>query len=59
MDLNSKFHKYDGQKNVFQHQIKQMKTNDEIITINLNKNSRLRSFRDKKLKEKAQKIGRL
>lgn len=45
-------------KNVFKNQIKQMKTNDEIIQININ-NGRLKAFKDEELKEKARKMGRL
>lgn len=45
-------------KNVFKNQIKQMKTNDEIIQININ-NGRLKAFKDEKLKEKSRKMGRL
>lgn len=45
-------------KNVFRHLIKQMKTNDEIIKINLT-NNRLSHFDDEILKEKARKMGRL
>ena len=43
-------------KNVFAHQIKQMKTNDEIIQINMT-NNRLKNFNDENLKEKARKNG--
>lgn len=45
-------------KNVFRPQIKQMTTNDEIITINM-VNHRLKYFNDENLKEKARKMGRL
>ena len=38
--------------------IKQMKTNDEIIKINMT-NGRLNHFSDENLKEKARKMGRL
>lgn len=57
IDLNSKF-LIRLPKNVFNRQIKQMKTNDEIIKINLI-NNRLKSFDDENLKEKARKMGRL
>ena len=57
IDLNSKF-LIRLPKNIFRHQIKQMKTNDEIIKINLT-NIRLSHFDDEKLKEKARKMGRL
>lgn len=57
IDLGSKF-LIRLSKNVFKHQIEQMTTNDEIIKINLI-NSRLNSFDDEKLKEKARKMGRL
>lgn len=54
IDLNSKFLRLP--KNIFRHLIKQMKTNDEIIKINLT-NNRLRHFDDENLKEKAKKNG--
>lgn len=57
IDLNSKF-LIRLPKNVFIHQIKQMKSNDEIIQINMI-NSRLNNFDDENLKEKARKMGRL
>ncbi|WP_305557323.1 transposase [Methanobrevibacter sp. V74] len=57
IDLNSKF-LIRLPKNVFRHLIKQMKTNDEIIKINLT-NNRLSHFDDENLKEKARKMGRL
>ena len=57
IDLNSKF-LIRLPKNVFIHQIKQMKSNDEIIQINMI-NSRLNNFDDENLKEKARKRGRL
>ena len=57
MDLNSKF-LIRLPKNVFKHLIKQMKTNDEIIKINLT-NNRLSHFRDENLREKTRKMGRL
>ena len=57
MDLGSKF-LIRLSKNVFKHQIKQMKTNDEIIKINLT-NARLKHFDDENLKEKARKMWRL
>ena len=57
IDLGSKF-LIRLSKNVFKHQIEQMTTNDEIIKINLI-NSRLNSFDDEKLKEKARKMSRL
>ena len=57
IDLNSKF-LIRLPKNVFAHQIKQMKTNDEIIQINMT-NNRLKKFDDENLKEKARKMGRL
>ena len=57
IDLGSKF-LIRLPKNIFRHQIKQMKTNDEIITINL-VNRRLKHFNDEYLKEKARKMGRL
>ena len=53
IDLNSKF-LIRLPKNVFAHQIKQMKTNDEIIQINMT-NNRLKKFDDENLKEKARK----
>ncbi len=53
MDLNSKF-LIRLPKNVFKHLIKQMKTNDEIIKINLT-NNRLSHFRDENLREKHEK----
>ena len=49
IDLNSKF-LIRLPKNVFAHQIKQMKTNDEIIQINMT-NNRLKKFDDENLKE--------
>ena len=57
IDLNSKF-LIRLPKNVFIHQIKQMKSNDEIIQINMI-NSRLNNFDDENLKEKVRKMGRL
>ena len=57
IDLDSKF-LIRLPKNVFRHPIKQMKTNDEIIKINLT-NNRLSHFDDENLKEKARKMGRL
>ena len=57
IDLDSKF-LIRLPKNVFRHSIKQMKTNDEIIKINLT-NNRLSHFDDENLKEKARKMGRL
>ena len=57
IDLNSKF-LIRLPKNVFIHQIKQMKSNDEIIQINMI-NSRLNNFDDENLKEKARKMGLL
>ena len=57
IDSNSKF-LIRLPKNVFIHQIKQMKSNDEIIQINMI-NSRLNNFDDENLKEKARKMGRL
>lgn len=57
MDLNSKF-LIRLPKNVFKRQIEKMQTNDEIITVNMI-NSRLKSFHDEDLKEKARKMGRL
>ena len=57
IDLGSKF-LIRLPKDVFNRQIKQMKTNDEIIKINMI-NSRLKYFDDENLKEKARKIGRL
>ena len=57
IDLNSKF-LIRLPKNVFRHLIKQMKTNDEIIKINLT-NNRLSHFDDENLKEKARKMRRL
>ena len=57
IDLDSKF-LIRLPKNIFKRQIKQMKTNDEIIKINLI-NSRLSHFDDENLKEKARQMGRL
>lgn len=57
IDLGSKF-LIRLPKNVFKHQIKNIKTNDEIININLTK-ARLNYFNDEKLRQKAEKIGRL
>lgn len=57
IDLDSKF-LIRLPKNIFRRQIKQMKTNDEIIKINLI-NSRLSHFDDENLKERARKMGRL
>lgn len=53
IDLNSKF-LIRLPKNVFAHKIKQIKTNDEIIQINMT-NNRLNNFNDENLKEKAKK----
>lgn len=56
---------YDGSKflirlpkNVFNYQIERMKSNDEIIEINLT-NSRLKTLEDEKLKKFASELGRL
>lgn len=57
MDLGSKF-LIRLPKNVFNRQIRKMRTNDEIIKINMI-NSRLRAFDDENLKEKAEKMGQL
>jgi len=57
IDLDSKF-LIRLPKNVFRRQINKMKTNDEIIKINMI-NSRLKAFDDENLKEKARQMGRL
>ena len=57
IDLDSKF-LIRLPKNVFKRQINKMKTNDEIIKINMIE-SRLRAFDDENLKEKARQMGRL
>lgn len=57
IDLDSKF-LIRLPKHVFKNEIKQMKTNDEIITINLN-NGRLTNVNDENLKTKLEKMGRL
>ena len=57
IDLDSKF-LIRLPKNVFRRQINKMKTNDEIIKINMIE-SRLRAFDDENLKEKARQMGRL
>ena len=53
MDMNSKF-LIRLPKNVFKRQIEKIQTNDEIITVNMI-NSKLKSFHDEDLKEKARK----
>lgn len=57
IDLGSKF-LIRLPKHVFKNEIKQMKTNDEIITINLN-NGRLTNVDDENLRAKLEKMGRL
>lgn len=57
IDLDSKF-LIRLPKHVFKNEIKQMKTNDEIITINLN-SIRLSNITDKNLRAKLEKMGRL
>ena len=57
IDLDSKF-LIRLPKHVFKHLIKQMKTNDEIIKVNMT-NGRLTNFNNENLKEKARKMGRL
>lgn len=57
IDLDSKF-LIRLPKHVFKNEIKQMKTNDEIITINLN-NGRLTNVDDENLRTKLEKMGRL
>jgi len=55
-DLGSKF-LIRLKNSTFKNQIKKMKTNDEIISLNIN-NIILNNFEDEKLKEKAAKMGR-
>ena len=57
IDLDSKF-LIRLPKNVFRRQINKMKTDDEIIKINMI-NNRLKAFDDENLKEKARQMGRL
>ncbi len=45
-------------KDNFRKEQKQIKTNDEIVSINLNRN-RKQNFKDKKLKEKASQLQRI